>query len=141
MTCFNYHLIHFWCFSQLAFTCFKTIMETLEQCVKYVQSYWKGHQSGRCAAVFIANFDQNLHIVLVYQLLTLSTWIQARVVLDREESFIDEKLSSYLCSCRKGHISLWCLVSTKRLHILKQTCSFQLQVYLSMYELLVDRKC
>ena len=97
--------------------------------------------SWRCATVFIANSDQNLHIVLVYQLLTLSTWIQARVVLDREESFIDEKLSSYLCSCRKGHISLWCLVSTKRSHILKQTCSFQLQVYLSMYELLVDRKC
>ena len=29
-------------------------------------------------------------------------------------------------------------MSTKRLHILKQTCSFQLQVCLSMCDLLVD---
>ena len=32
------------------------------------------------------------------------------------------------------------LVSTKRLHILKQTCSFQLHVCLSMCDLLVDSR-
>ena len=51
------------------------------------------------------------------------------------------------CSIFHGRISkhgktsaliLQCLVSTKRSHILKQSCRFQLQVCLSMCDLLVD---
>ena len=37
-------------------------------------------------------------------------------------------------------LTLQCLVSTKRSHILKQTCRFQLQVCLSMCDLLVDTR-
>ena len=37
-------------------------------------------------------------------------------------------------------LTLQCLVSTKRPHVLKQTCSFQLQVCLSTCYLLVDTK-
>ena len=45
--------------TQLAFTCSKLTIETLEQGVKYVQS-------------FIANFEHILHLVLVFLWLTLS---------------------------------------------------------------------
>ena len=38
------------------------------------------------------------------------------------------------------YLTLQCLVSTKRSHILKQICSFQLQVCLSVCELLVDTR-
>ena len=34
------------------------------------------------------------------------------------------------------NLTLWCLVVTKRSHILKQTCSFQPQVCLSVCDLL-----
>ena len=39
-----------------------------------------------------------------------------------------------------GSLTLNCLVTTKRSHILKQTCSFPLQVYLSMCGLLVKNR-
>ena len=89
--------------------------------------------SWRCAAVFIANFDQNLHIVLVYQLLTLSKWTRARVALDQEERSMDEKLSPYLCAAEKGiyPFGAWCPLKGH---------TYCMNFYLSMYELLVDRK-
>ena len=37
-------------------------------------------------------------------------------------------------------IFLWCLVSTKRSQILEKTCSFTLQVLLSMCDLFVETK-
>ena len=37
-------------------------------------------------------------------------------------------------------LTLWCLVVTKRSHILKQTCSWKLQVCLSMYDLSVTTR-
>ena len=45
-----------------AVTCSKLTIETLEQGVKYVQSY-----------VLIVNFEQISHLVLVFLLLTLSS--------------------------------------------------------------------
>ena len=76
MTCFNYHLIHFWCFFQLAFTCSKTIMETLEQCVKYVQSYWKGHQS---EVLDVALLSLLLTLTKIYTLFWfINCWLWAR---------------------------------------------------------------
>ena len=51
--------------AQLAFTCSKSTMETPEQCVKSVQSSVR-------SGVFIVNFEQISHIVLVFPLPTLS---------------------------------------------------------------------
>ena len=52
--------------SQPAFTCSKLRIETLEQDVKYVQSYNKDNK------VFIVNFEQISHPALVFLLLTLN---------------------------------------------------------------------
>ena len=43
-----------------------------------------------------------------------------------------------IAESQNSTLTLSCLISTKRSHILKQTCSFQLQVCLSMCDLLVD---
>ena len=58
-------------FSEPAITCSKlTIIETLKQGVKYVQSEQERLQND--AGVFIANFEYVLHLVLPFLLLTLS---------------------------------------------------------------------
>ena len=56
----------FFCISRLSFTCLKSTIETLEQVVKYFQSYW------RCSGVFIVNFKHIWLLVLVFLLLTLN---------------------------------------------------------------------
>ena len=53
---------------------------------------------------------------------------------DLHVAIFGEDLSIYV------NLTLKCLVPVKRPYILKQTCSFQLQVYLSMYDLLVDTR-
>ena len=56
--------------AQPAITCSKLTIETLEQGVKYVQSL-KLRQCRR-SGVFIINFEEISHLVLVFLLLTLS---------------------------------------------------------------------
>ena len=56
--------------SQPAITCSKLINETLEQGLKYVQSYKRRYW--HCSGVIIANSEHISHIVLVLLLLTLS---------------------------------------------------------------------
>ena len=56
----------FFCIIRLSFTCLKSTIETLEQVVKYFQSYW------RCSGVFIVNFKHIWLLVLVFLLLTLN---------------------------------------------------------------------
>ena len=52
--------------AQPAFACSKSPIETAEQCVKSVQSHW------RRSGVFIVNFEQILHIALVFPILTMN---------------------------------------------------------------------
>ena len=65
--------------SQSAFTCSKSTMETSEQCVNSVQVYSKdtGTTLMTSPCVFIGNFEQISHIVLVFALLTLKKWMPA----------------------------------------------------------------
>ena len=60
-------------FSQSAITCSKSLIETLEQSVKYVKKLTiktlKQHQWRRSSA-FIVNFEHISHLVLVFLLLT-----------------------------------------------------------------------
>ena len=51
--------------TQPAFTCLKLTTETLEEGVKYVQSWCR-------SGVFIINFEHISHLVLVFLLLNLS---------------------------------------------------------------------
>ena len=53
-----------------AYICSKLTMETPEQCVKSGQS-WESYQKD-VTDVFIVNFEQILHITLVYSLLALN---------------------------------------------------------------------
>ena len=50
------------------------------------------------------------------------------------------KMLSMLPKLVSSKLSISSLVLTKSSYIFKQTCSFQLQVFLSMYDLLVDTK-
>ena len=54
--------------TQPAITCSKLTIETLEQGLKYVQSY----KDTRTPGVFIVNFEHISHLALVFLLLTLS---------------------------------------------------------------------
>ena len=67
-------------FLQPAITCSRLTIETLGQCVKYVQSLQKRNQNDarHCSDVFIVNFKYISHLVLVFLLLTLSRQMPGR---------------------------------------------------------------
>ena len=60
--------------SQSAITYSKSTIEILKQCVKSVQKYQQRHHNEvrLLSGVFIANFEQISHLVLMFLLLTLS---------------------------------------------------------------------
>ena len=70
--------------------CSKLAIETLEQGVKYVQSYW--NRSG----VFIGNFEHDPHLVLVFLLLTLGKEMPAVISRSQgDRNIILQKVSKW----------------------------------------------
>ena len=69
-------VFNFGSFSQSAFTCLNLTVETLEEGVKYVQNMLTikatEQRQWRRSGVFIVNFEQISHLILVFLLLTLS---------------------------------------------------------------------
>ena len=84
--------------TQSAIAYSKLTIETLEQGVKYVQSYqW------HCSGVFIVNFDHISHLVLVFLLLTLSKQMPAGYTIQKSAG--NERPEIYLqCQNRYNRI-------------------------------------
>ena len=112
--------------------------------VKHIQTIWIHIQtniqthSNNLPTNFLSVFDHFVGLVLKAFLICLQlpfVFFLHRYIFGTLEMYFDfENL-----------LTLWCLVSTKRSHILKQTCSFQLQVWrlqvcLSLRVLLVDTR-
>ena len=74
----------------------------------------------RRSGIFIVFFKYISHLILVFLLFNFgqvnASWVS-----------------------QSGKLFLQCVVSTKRSHILKQYCSIQLQVCLSVWDLIVDQ--
>ena len=113
--------------------CSKLTIITPEQC------HW------RRFSVFIVNYEHNSHLFLLFLLLTLSMYLSAGMSFPMKCSNThygnDLRTKFLIISSRRiSLLTLLCLVSNKRSHVLKQTCSFQLQACLSMCDLLVDTR-
>ena len=133
---------------QLTFTCSILMIEELEKCfgicskltiITPEQCHW------RRSSVFIVNHEHNSHLSLLFLLLTLSMYLCAGMSFPMKCSNThygnDLRTKFLIISSRRfPFLTLLCMVSTKRSHVLKQTCSFQLQACLSMCDLLVDTR-